>query len=544
MDPESGAASRLPSLLDRFPARTLGGLLGVGLLLMLVQAKTRLLWADEVITASIARQGSLGGIWRALAAGADPNPPLVHILVLAAARVFGWSALALRVPSIAAMLLTTVCIWSILRRWVTPSAAAVGVLAFMATRGFDYGYEARSYALLTGCTMAALACWMKTVPGPRHELPGEASSTGGRKGQMLLWVVLCALSLGGAVSSNYYGVLAWFPVAAGEAVRTIRTRSVRAGIWIGLAVAALPLYAYLPLIRHNIAEFTPHAWNRTSFSVVPESYFVLVEGVFWPVLVGGAYVAWRRTRAIRPLGAEIEARQGRGRTVCASEAVALSVLLVYPVLGLALSAVGGGMISARCVLPVCCGFGIAAGLLARRLFDTPRRMTVLLALGLLWVIGRQTACFVLLDEQREAFSGLLGSLEARANAGSSPILVSDSNLAPPLAWYATPELRSRLVFPIDFAAIHRYEADDSGEQNLWAGRYGVFPLQVVPYSPTLVAGNPAFVLARRGGWLARMLAADGLSVRDETTPAELKTLKQLGGVFTPLAHDGTRVLAP
>ncbi len=167
------------------------------------QAATRLLWVDELITLGIARQGSLSAIWHALALGADPNPPLTHAAVLLSTRLFGQSALAIRVPSILAMLLTIVALWSILRRWLQPTYAALGVLAFMATRGFDYAYEARSYAALTGFSLAALAFWLSSTPAPARATPPA-------RPESLIGMALC---LAAALSSNYYGVLAWFPIA-------------------------------------------------------------------------------------------------------------------------------------------------------------------------------------------------------------------------------------------------------------------------------------------------------------------------------------------
>lgn len=544
MDSPPDASLRIHTALDRSPALTLALLAGLYLLLAYTQAATRILWADEVITASIARQG-VSGIWRALSAGADPNPPLIHLLVLWTTRIFGPNPFAIRIPAIGTMLLAILCLWLILRRWLSPSIAAIGVLAFMATRGFDYSYEARGYAPLTAFTMAALLCWMETVPACDPQPPHL------RHRSSAAWILPLAIALAAAVSSNYYGILAWAPVALGEIFLTLRTRRLRPAIWVAMAIAALPVWLYLPLIRHNIAEFTPHAWNRTAISVLPQSYLVLVEGVFWPVLLGALYLAWCTFRSSRsraqPANPQPDPPPSRPALLPRPqphELAAIAVLLAYPFLGLAFSAMGGGMISARCVLPVCCGFAIAAALLAARFVRRPRSAVALLTVALIWVVARQGACFILLHQQRNAFFQLLRQITVAAGPGHSPVLLADSNLALPLAWYAPPDLRARLVFPIDFPAIHRYEADDSGEQNLWAGRHGVFPLRVVPYTSALAASRPALVLARPNGWLASLLAADGLPLHDQTTPAELVALQHLGGVFTPLVHDRTRLLKP
>ncbi|MDP9038875.1 MAG: hypothetical protein M3O02_06305, partial [Acidobacteriota bacterium] len=354
---------------------------------------------------------------------------------------------------------------------------------------------------------------------------------------------LLALSLAAAVSSNYYGVLAWSPIALGELVRSLRARRIAPAPWLALAAGALPLLAYLPLIRHNIAEFTPHAWNRANPHMLADSYLVLVEGLVWPVLAGALLLAWRirqrPPRAARPA----EPHASAPASPAYAEGAALATLLLYPVLGLVVAFAGAGMISSRCVLPVCCGFALAAALLASTLSrGRPRTAVLLLCAALVWVVARQAACAMLLAEQRTAFLALRDQLDQQPPGGDTPILLADSNLALPLAHYSRPALAARLLYPIDFAAIHASEPDDSGEQNLWACRGGILPLRIVPYTQELAA-TPALVLSRPAGWLTQRLARDGARVREITTPIQATLFGRLGGVFTPLAHDRTRLLS-
>jgi hypothetical protein len=509
--------SRAWSAVNRRPGWTLAALIALYLAIACGQAATKLLWGDELITLAIARQGSLAGIWHALALGADPNPPLMHWMVLAATNAFGQSALAVRLPAILCVLLAIVSVWVILRRWVVPGYAAVGVLAFMATRGFDYAYDARSYAPLMGFAMASLAFWLASTD--RRGWPRLAALAG----------MAAALTLG--LSSNYYGVLAFFPIAAGEIVRSLRTRRIEIGAWIAMAVAALPLLAYLPLIHNNIAEFTPHAWNRPQAEMIFNSYFELVEGVFWPVLGLALYAAWKRRRHATPRD---EA------AIQTYETTALVVLILYPVLGFCIAAGGAGMISPRCVVPVCCGFGIAAGLLGQRIFAASARGSIiLLSAALLWVIAREAACSFVLAQQRTAFFSLRDEVAAQPH--TQPIAVADSLFVLPLAHYSSEDIRARIVFPIDFDAIHKLEKDDSGEQNLWAGRNSIFPIKIVAYDRSLFAAPGLTVIARPGGWLAQRLGADGFRLSGSDS-ADNPAWQDLGGVFTPMAHEETRIL--
>jgi hypothetical protein len=522
-------AEGLWSAVNRNPGRTLAAILAFYLAVACAQAATKLLWCDELITLAIARRGSFAAIWQALAVGADPNPPLTHWLAVQSTRVFGQSALALRLPAILCVLLAIVCLWALLRRWVAPGYAAVGVLAFMTTRGFDYAYDARSYAALMGFSMASLALWLVACDFPET---GRRWPPQNRIRLAALTGMAAALALG--LSSNYYGVLAFFPIAFGEAVRTLRLRRLEPGTWLAMAAAALPLGAFLPLIRHNLAEFGPHAWNRPRAGMIVESYLVLVEGVLWPVLGVALYAAWKRFK--RP--AALPESASAAPALQPHETAAFAVLLLYPILGFLVALGGHAMISPRCVAPVCCGFGIAAALLGRRIFGaSPRAGVILLSAALLWVAARESACAYILAGQRAAFFQLRD--EVARQPGNRPIVVADSLVVLPLARYSNADVRARIVFPIDFAATHRLEPDDSGEQNLWAGRGGLFPIRIVAYDPALFAAPALTVVARPGGWLAQRLASDGFRL-DEASPEP--AWQSLGGVFTPMAHPDTRIL--
>ncbi len=214
-------------------------------------------------------------------------------------------------------------------------------------------------------------------------------------------------------------------------------------------------------------------------------------------------------------------------------------MLLYPFLGFAIAIGGAGLISPRCVAPVCCGCGLALGLLAARAFPRRRAATALVAFLLVWVIAREGFCASVLLEQRRAF------LRLRDRTAEMPgqILVGDSSFALPLYFYSAPSIRDRMVFPIDFAAIHRFEKDDSGEQNLWAGRNGVFPFPIVPFEAVDLRSSSS-VIARPDGWLADAVTRRRLRLRLDGQQAVYWSADwyRVGGVFTPMAHAETRIL--
>jgi len=477
------------------------------------QAYWKLLWGDEFVTLWIGQQRSLAGIWQALKAGADPNPPLMHVLDWGSTALLGTGAVAVRLPSIVAMGLGMACLWIFLRRRVAPVYAAAGCLALMTMRAFDYAYDARSYALLMGFAMAALLLWALSV-----------KAVGVRRGMYLLGL---ALALAAGVSSNYYGVVTFFAIAGGEICFGVIAKKWRPDVWIAMCIGLAPLLEYLRLIHSNIAEFGPHAWNKPQFSMVSDSYLVIVEGVLWPVLGLAVFAVWQ----VRP------GRIQKPRSAFPVwERTAMWVLIGYPIIALLIAEGGAGMVSPRCAAPVCFGVAILGTMLLAR-YATRRAAAQVVAVLVVWVLAREAACGYLLVHQRNAFLHMVATVE-RTAAPDEPVVVGDSLVVMPLYWYGSAQLRRQIVFPVDFDAIHRNQTDDSGEQNLWAGRDTVFPVTIAPPSDVLREAGEEIVIAPQDGWLARLMRARGDDLRESPEPVRWD---RLGGVFTPLMHEETRM---
>ena len=236
-----------------------------------------------------------------------------------------------------AVLLGVVCVFLFLRRRLPVVYAASGACLFLSTAALNYAYESRSYALILGLSMLSLLLWSEALDG-KHELAATVGLT---------------LTLAAGIASNYFCVLAFFPIAAGELIRDLRRRRIEWRIWIALAIGGLPFLFFLPLINHAIAQFGPHAWNKPKLDVIADSYTEMVEVVLVPALaiLGLAVIRFffekknllRRTQPVLPR----------------HEMVAVFVMMLYPMLGYALAVARAGMISPRFVLPVCWGFAIA-----------------------------------------------------------------------------------------------------------------------------------------------------------------------------------------
>lgn len=489
------------------PTRVLFGLAVFYLVLVVPLAMIKLLWADEFITYYIAKLGSVHAIWNALSRGVDPNPPAAHVLAMWSMRFFGDNELAMRLPAILACLLGVVSLFLFLRRRVPVVYAAAGSCFFMATAAINYAYESRSYALILAFSMLSMLMWQESIEG---RYPRWAA-------------VMMAIFLAAGISSNYFAVLAFFPIAAGELVRDWKRGRIEWRVWIALALGGLPFLFFLPLITHAIAQFAPHAWNKTTIDVIPDSYTEMIEVILGPAIIifaiGVGHYLYER-------------KKGRVKSAILPqhESVAVWVLLVYPMLGYVLAVARAGMMSPRFVLPVCWGFAIATVVICYRVFAKNAAVAgTLLVLFFSWALARGGFCAYDYMAQRASFEHVLSNIPP-----ANTLVVADSLLVQPLYHYAPPEVSARMVFPIDFRLIDRYKHEDSLERNYWAGR-GVFPVPIISLQD-LRQQYPGYVIvAADHNWLLQKLEVDG-------SPAKVldvqSSSRDIGG-FTPLSHGVT-----
>ena len=545
----ANTASRLEAWIDHSPARAFA-VLSVGYIAVVVAlSSVKLLWLDELITVHIAQLGSAGAIWNALGQGADPNPPVTHLLVHYARMVFGDDDLAYRLPSFAGYWIGLVSLFAYLLRRLPGTWALAGTVLSMAMAAFDYSFESRSYAIFYGLAMLAVFCWSIAVDPAARRIWRSVAVAG----------MVFALAAG--ISTNYFAVLAFFPIAAGELVRTVRhvrmpDREVRRPllkaidfrIWIGLAVAGSTLLAYRSMIAHAIRQFAPYAWNKVSIDEVFDSYTEMVEIVLFPILAlfVFALILYFASRQLAPMRGEFRDSVSRrwigavlfpesaGLPVPSHEAAAILALMVYPILGYILASIRGGMLSPRFVIPVCFGFAISATLVAFRLFRSlPHAAAVMLCFCAAWFMARESVVAGMYAEQKQAFENIVNEMpEAEAAVPSgAPIVISDPLLALTFRHYAPASLGSRVVFPVDFPAIRTFRHDDSPEENLWAGRKVLYAMPILPLASFQHSAGKYLIIGKDGNWLVEDLWAHGYPVR--RLPIDTHA-KEIGG-FTPLA---------
>jgi hypothetical protein len=544
----------LQDKVNQSPGRAFALLTLLYLAVVLTLSSVKLLWLDELITLHIARLGSVGAIWDALARGADPNPPVTHVLVHFSRQLLGEHAFAYRLPDFVGYWIGMLALFIYLRRRVDATWALGGTILSMTMAAFDYSYESRSYAIFYGLAMVAFLGWVVSVD--------ERSA--GSRGLALAGMIV---ALAGGISTNYFAVLAFLPIAAGELTRTMVRFRERRGlgratsgaatlvgvidfrIWLGLLIAVLPLLAYRGMIEHSIAQFSPYAWNKVSLDQVFDSYTEMVEVVLYPILalfvfwmavvlaakqLAPMYKAYREDLSGRWV-AVILFRRDQGSPISLHEGVGIFALMAYPIIGYVIASVRGGMLSPRFVIPVCFGFAIAGTLVARHLFaGFARAATVFVVFVLAWFIARELYVAYSYLQQKQAFYRVLDGLQNAETAvpAGAPIAIPDPLLALTFQHYAPAPLAARAVFPVDFPAIRYYRHDDSPEENLWAGRNFLYTLPIGPLATFQHGAGEFLIIASPGNWLLHDLSDHRYPFRKLPIDARAEAI----GGFTPLAR--------
>jgi hypothetical protein len=548
--------SKPRSAIDRHPVRAFAFLTCLYFVAVFGLSSLKLLWLDELITLHIARLSGPAAIWQALWRGADPNPPLSHLLVHYSRLLFGEHEVALRMPAMIGYWLGMLALFIYLKRRVPGTWAVVGTVWLLTMGAFEYSYESRSYGIFFGLAMLAFLFWTRAV-GPFRSQKRRFGALAG----------LC-IALAAGISTNYFAVLAFLPVSMGECVRSavLFARKRRFGdkrstptllfrdvvdypVWTAIMLAGLPLLAYRPLIEHSIAQFAPYAWNKVSLGQVADSYTEMVEVALYPILAlfilaGVVYLLRRKSLRFRrkwkvsvvpSWSAPIFEKPLPRVTVPWHEYAAIFAFMTYPILGYLIASVRGGMLSPRFVIPVCFGFAIAATLISYHLFGNFSRAGIgILCFVTCWFICREAYVGYWYEEQKECFYKVIDRLP-RADAfvpANAPIVIPDPLLALTFRHYAPQQYASREVFPLDFPAIRFYRHDDSAEENIWAGRGFLYRLPIIPIANFESSAGKYLIIASDGNWFLHDLHdhrfdADRLSI---DTRAEA-----IGG-FTPLAH--------
>ena len=190
-------------------------------------------WMDEVLAIWVARLPTYQQVWSALFHGAETSPPTYDLLLHTLISAGGASYLLLRLPSILAILVSGLCLFALLRRYLDVGAAAYGMVFSLLGIQATYAIQARPYALVVACFMGAVLSWDRVEESDRR-----------------FWrVCTMAALLAFASSLHFYAVLFVPCMGAMELLWWVVNRRIRISVWLGLLLAGLSTFAWLPLMR-------------------------------------------------------------------------------------------------------------------------------------------------------------------------------------------------------------------------------------------------------------------------------------------------------
>jgi mannosyltransferase len=428
------------------------------------------LWRDELFSRFYPRAGEafMWGPGRSL----EPNPPLYYSILHAWMALAGESDTAVRLPSVAASLLSVWLVYLIGRDLLSARAGLLAALMLaLSASGVFYAQEARSYALEGAGIGLAMLGMVRFLQHPAR-WPGLA---------------LYALGVSLALYSHMTALL--FVAAANLAIATALLGSrplldKRALLrWCGgnLVAAALCLPLATILLSPHVAG--AYAWidPLDLETVLLELSSILLGPASWQLGL------WFATAAIAGFAALL-ARWRPDRTT-------LTILVLTPALFMALLlgvSVWRPMLMLRTVswlvAPVSLVLGAA---LAPRSRSLMVGVAVVLSLGLIYQLHR-------LDTLKEDWRGFIGSLDARLGPPALVVLAPDTTPAA-IAAYA-PAVRT----------IHQVPVDEPGsvDATVIPRVLGVQPITLEAMAAAIAGGQPVWLITRSDDneWIKRALA--------------------------------------
>lgn len=437
------------------------------------------MWNDELFTFYIARLPSVSDIWSALSTGADQIPPFFHMLTRASFSLLGVNHLSIRLPEMLGFWLMSLCLFQFVSKRSSALYGFAAMLFPLITTAYDYAYEARPYGLVLGFGALSLLCWQSAAEGYCRKLS----------------LLGLAVSFAAALSSHYYAVLLLFPLAVGEAVRSLSQRRLDWSIWVALGLAMTPLLLFLPLLE-QAKTYSTHFWSQAYWKSIPESYYFLLIPAVFPLVA--ILLLSALDAALHPLGPGRRNHEVR-LTPPIHEIAAAFGFVAIPVVAVILAKLVTSAFTYRYALPSVIGFSILIAFATYALLEARAILGVALVLSFLGgFIVLQVRSFqetiAVPEELENTYKFLRSEPESRL-----PIVASDLHTFMILAHYAPPDIASRLVYLADPEASLRHlghTAVDRGILDLkpWFG------LNIEEYG-AYVASQPRFLVYAYGKYL-------------------------------------------
>lgn len=495
----------LERVLDRYGWLVFALFATICLYSLLIRARAKPFWHDEIYTILHAGLPSLGTMWRAGIDGIDLSPPLNTWLTRGVHTLFGVGPVSTRIPPLLGYMTMTFVVFHLLKSRANTVTALSGALLPCFTAAYRFSYEARGYGSMVGLFALALYAWTEAA----------------RNRKRRLHLLLLAAALAGSVWNHYYGILIVVPLAVGECVRSFQTQRMDRGILgaflVGL-LAMLPLYPLAAAARTQSASF----WSRAAGMDVGGAY----QFVFAPMLERNFGYAALAIGVLALLGRASRSDRQVPRRVPLYETVAGLVALLIPVLGVLLGVLLTGVFVPRYVMSAVVGVSLALPLLVWQR-HTRGGSGELLLCGFL-VLAFVQSVGPSLKSPPVFVDPFLSKPLLQGALNSGPGVVSSSSLQFLQHWYYTPNpLKGRIRYVADVENAKRLMGSDTIDRGYLAlHRWTAVPID--PYDG-FIAGHREFrVHEGGGGWLLPKLDEIG-AVRTELGrgPGERLYLVQL-----------------
>lgn len=458
---------------------------------VVARASGKLFWFDELVTLYVSRLPTMAEVWAALSTAADANPPLFHVITRAAHALIGEGPIGTRLPAMMGFWIMGLCLFRFVSRRFGPLYGLLAMLVPFFTEAHWYAYEARPYGLVLGLSGVALVCWQSAADDERRPLS----------------LVGLALSLAALVSSHYFAVFVFVPIALGEIARTLGRRRVDWPIWLCLGAAITPLAFHQPLLRAG-SVYAMETFAKAQWKEMFWFYDFLLRPAIAPAMAAVTAVAL--FHMLPRAGRDGVEREDRG-TLRFHETVAALGLVALPLFGVAAGKLVTGVFQARYVLPAVLGVSLMLAVAAAAVNRSRPGVGAALAVTLFAVMAAQTVwasrSFVAPPSNVLREHPLL----AVNGGGDLPIVVGNADAFLTLTHYAPPALGVRLVYLTDSVEAVRYSGTHHGDQGLLALARWAPGMRLDEYR-RFVAGHSEFLLYWAGTereWQLTKLVSDG-----------------------------------
>jgi Dolichyl-phosphate-mannose-protein mannosyltransferase len=400
------------------------------------RASRKLFWFDELFTIHIAGLHNLNLIWNALIKGVDFNPPLIYILTWFSQAIVGNEHVGARLPAIVGFWVFCLCLFQFVSMRSTALAGFISMAFPLITPAYWYASEARSHGAVLGLCGLALVCWQ------------TATSRSDRR----FWPVFGLFaSLTCALLTHGYAFLLIIPLTAGELTRSIRGRRVDWTVWSALGASSVVALISLPLLISARSFLGVGVQLPASIATLLNMY----DWLFGPttsllITILALICADYGTRRRRAAVASDRSEPAHGFEWY--EWTALFAFLTIPFFMYLAARLSGAPMVGRYGLTVVAGAACLVGMIASKRATIGLIVLAFLSaqvVGDFWYFVRRTT----MKEPSSQYT-LSTSIEDFKQkyrriadvAPKLPIVLVDSLDSPPIFYYASPEIASRLVY--------------------------------------------------------------------------------------------------